>query len=112
MELTIEFRADGTNTVTMDITSLSFLDDVSSSKFSYDNLYRVKGNKLTEKQTTSEVHSYQLNGQEISGFEREQYEKSMAEDIGNVDTLTLKFLTEDKIVIDEATDNVVCERAG
>jgi len=112
MEISIVFKADGTSSVTMEIENRTIFEETSGAKFRYSNLYRVEGEKMIEKQTSSEILSYHNNGEEITGYALEEFEKGMAEDVGKVETLQLEFLSDGRIIIDESTDNVICERTS
>lgn len=109
MTLQIKFMSSGTNLVDFTVTTRDIFGETQSISVQTENLYRLDGTTLTEKEIHSDVVSLKVEGEEVSEAERKHTAAFMA-DIGTVATLQLEFLSATEIVIDEDTDNIKCHR--
>jgi len=111
LEISIIYRADGTNTVDMRLEQREDWGTMGT-LFRAQNHYRVESNTMIEKEISTKVLELSMLGEEISEDDPLflEFETSMREDEGSVMELELTLVSKDKIIIDEATDNVVCTR--
>lgn len=110
IDIALTYNLDGTGSSVMTFKNEN-LFGLTELEIHAGLLYRFDGTKITEKEVSSELTRFTRDGEEITGPERDETAKDMA-DIGAVHDLQVRFISDDEMILDEKTDNALCRRKG
>lgn len=110
VEIAMSYRADGTNTASMKLKGPGPLGTMSETEYIISSLYRVEATSLIEKETSTRVKSFSVDGEAQPDWALKELEADSQDDVGKIITSTLKVVSENEIILDEASDNVICTR--
>ena len=110
VEIDMEFHPDGSSQVDMIVKDRPVFGPPTELYMTMSNFYRVEGEQLIEKEIKTKINRVVSDGIEEPRHVADEIEKDFREDAGKIIPLGLRFVNKDKIVLDEATDNVICTR--